>query len=166
MEEVWKDINGYEDLYQVSNLGRVKSLNYIHSGTEKILSPKTNNNGYLSVLLSKNCVKKMYLVHRLVAQAFILNPNSLPQVNHINENKTDNRVVNLEWCTASYNINYGNRIKKTSRPVKQLTLDGTLVAIWPSAQEAQRNGFNQSTICKCCIGLINKHKGYKWQYAS
>ena len=129
MEEIWKDIKGYEGLYQVSNLGRVKSLpRLIWNGKgyfmskEKILSTKPNKDGYVIIKLIKKGEKpKPFLVHRLVAEAFIPNPNNLPEVNHIIddfEHRSDNRVENLEWCTAEYNINYGSRNKKVSEKMK------------------------------------------------
>ena len=116
MEE-WRDIIGYEGLYQVSNLGRVKSLNYNHTGKEGILDTEPTSSGYVQVNLYKNNKRKTYLVHRLVAQSFIPNPLGLPEVNHIIddfEHRSDNRVENLEWCTKDYNINYGNRNKRAS----------------------------------------------------
>lgn len=103
-KEIWKDIDGYEGLYQVSNLGNVKSLtNRSNHKEEKILKLNTNGKYYL-VNICKNTKKKTLLIHRLVAKAFIDNPNNLPQINHINGNKLDNRVENLEWCTCRENI--------------------------------------------------------------
>lgn len=110
MEE-WKDIEGYESLYQVSTLGRVKSLARKDSRgcplRERYLKPDTRTCGYLFVSLSKNGIVHAKTIHRLVAQAFIDNPYDYPQVNHKDEDKTNNRVENLEWCTAKYNLNYG-----------------------------------------------------------
>lgn len=115
-EEIWKDIKGYEGIYQVSNLGRVKSLPRFHKTKNgyyskvKILTPIKNDRGYLLVGLSKEWKKQKIFVHRLVAEAFIPNPNNLPQVNHINEFEKDNNCVeNLEWCSCKYNCNYGTR---------------------------------------------------------
>ena len=115
MEEIWKDIPEYEGLYQVSNLGNIKSLEKSKGWCkikEKTLKLRIDKDGYYRVILSKNSKPKMFLVHRLVAQAFIPNPNNLPEINHKNEIKTDNRVENLEWCTQLYNLHYGNRAKK------------------------------------------------------
>lgn len=108
MEE-WRDIEGYEGYYQISNMGNVRSLNYGRTGKTQVLQPHKNIYGYFQVTLFKNGKKNYYKVHRLVAQAFLENPNNLPQVNHINENKADNRICNLEFCTAKYNVNYGTR---------------------------------------------------------
>ena len=126
MQEIWKDIEGYEGCYQVSNLGRVKSLdrnvkgnksNYIRTG--KILSPKTHRNGYLVVGLCTDRKIKMYYIHRLVAQAFLPNLDRLPQVNHKDENKTNNNVENLEWCSAEYNTNYGTANDRRCESLKK-----------------------------------------------
>ena len=120
MEEIWKDIEGYEGLYEVSSYGRVRSLgqfvNHNYGGYAyrkgRLLKPGLGSRGYLSVTLSKNGIQKQYTVHRLVAQAFIENPDNLPQVNHKDEDRTNNNVTNLEWCDAKYNVNYGNRLNK------------------------------------------------------
>ena len=177
INEIWRPIKGYEGLYQVSNLGRVKSLNYNHTGNEGILSPRKNSCGYYNVILHKNKDKKSFRVHRLVAQAFIPNPNNLPEVNHKSEEKWLNTVENLEWCDKSYNVNYGThneRMLKTrnkrggktaERLIAQITLDGKIIKIWPSIMEAERNGFHRGCICLCCQGKQNKHQGFKWQYA-
>lgn len=118
--EEWKDIKGYENKYQISNLGRVKALDYRRTGKEQIISIK-NNKGYSEVALWKDSKRKMFMVHRLVAQAFIPNPNNLPQVNHKDENKTNNIVENLEWCTQSYNNSYGTRLERVSSSLKRNT---------------------------------------------
>lgn len=169
--EQWKDIKNYEGLYQVSNLGRVKSLWY---GKERILKPGMNNYGYLRVPLRKNDKRILYLVHRLVAQAFIPNPDNLPEVNHINEVKTDNRVENLEFCDRKYNNTYGTRIEqmvekqingKLSKTVYQYSLNGEFVAEYPSTREIERQlGFKQPSISYCCNGQRKTAYGYKWTY--
>lgn len=168
--EIWKKINGYGD-YQVSSMGRFKSLKY---GKERIMKLIKDSNGYLQVQLCKNGKVILYLVHRLVAQAFIDNPDNLPQVNHKNENKADNRVENLEWCDRKYNINYGTgrqrsaekRLNGTqSKPVYQYSLDGEFVAEYPSTNEVERQlGYDQGYISKCCNGKCKTSYGYKWSF--
>lgn len=192
MDEVWKDIEEYEGLYQVSNLGRVKSLFFNHIiGKERVLKPVAKKDGYLYVNLWINGKTKCHSIHRLVAEAFIPNddPEHKTQVNHKSEKKFENYVwvnedgtinpekSNLEWCDGVYNINYGThneRMLKTrnkrggktaERLIAQITLDGQIIKIWPSIMEAERNGFNRSCICLCCQGKLNKHQGFKWQYA-
>ena len=179
MKEVWKDIQGYEGLYQVSNLGNVKSLNYNRTGEERIITPVKSGRGYLCVSLYKNGIHKKFLIHRLIAQVFIENPENLPQVNHIDENKRNNRVENLEWCTNKYNVCYGTRnermlktrklrnCKKTERQVLQFTKDGKFVNEFPSIHEAKRcTGIYQSRICYCCKNIkgYNSAGGYIWKY--
>lgn len=118
MDEVWKDIEGYEGLYQVSNTGEVKSLNYQGSGEIKLLKQYTDKRGYKRIELSKNGKGKTYLVHRLVALVFIPNPDDSPMVNHKDENPSNNNVNNLEWCTHEYNMNYGTRNERISKSLK------------------------------------------------
>lgn len=175
MEE-WKDIKGYEGLYQVSNQGRVKSLektyNVGYGGEkhqkERILIPTEVGNGYLHVTLCKNGGKKYKRVHRLVAEAFIPNPNKYDVVNHKDENQKNNNVDNLEWCTQAYNNAYGSRTKRMaetqSKRVYQYTIDGELVKIWNSTNECGRNGYCQGWVAACCRGERKTHKGYKWSY--
>ena len=182
--EQYKDIEGYEGIYQVSNEGNVKSLNYNHTGNERILRPAVNrSNGYLQVILWKDCKRKHHQVHRLVASAFIDNLDNLPQVNHKDECKTNNCVDNLEWCTCEYNQNYGTRNQRISEthtngklsiPIDMLTKDGELIRTFPSLHEAERwlraNGFpkaRQSAISSCCKGKLYKScYGFKWRYAN
>lgn len=169
-KEIWKDIIGYEGLYQVSNFGRVKSFKF---GKERILKPGTNKYGYLIVILCKNGKVKHFYVHRLVAEAFIPNPHNYPCVNHKDECKTNNNVNNLEWCTYTYNNNYGTKIERISKnrdtskyfkPILQYTLDGVFVREWKSIAEAGRNGFNQGHITDCCRGVRKTHKGFIFKY--
>lgn len=165
-KETWKMIPGYEGLYMVSNKGRVKNFR-----TGRILRQHKTNCGYFGVTLSKNGKVKLFSVHRLVAMAFIPNPYNLPEVNHINEDKTDNRVENLEWCTPEYNRNYGTRLKrvsgKLSKPIEQWSLDGKLIKVWPSAAEVRRQlGFDSSTITKCCRLKQKTAYGFIWRYHS
>ena len=169
MEE-WRNIEGYERLYQVSNMGRIKSTQY-HNGTyERILKPNKDKKGYLTVHLYKNGKRKWVSVHKIVAQAFIDNPDNLPCINHKNENKSDNRVKNLEYCDYTYNNNYGSRNQqvsdKLSKRVQQYSLKGEFIADYPSTQEVERKlGFNHGYISKCCLGKYKTAYGYIWRYA-
>lgn len=115
--EIWKTIENYPD-YQISNMGRVKSLNYGKTGEEKILKQEITNNGYFRVNLYKDKKRKHFSVHRLVATHFIPNSQNLPCVNHKDENPQNNYASNLEWCTQKYNINYGSRNAKVSKAHK------------------------------------------------
>ena len=181
-KELWRDIKDYKDLYQGSNLGRVRSLDRwvkcpngsVRFYKGRILKPGTNKYGYLIVILCKNGKVKSFLVHRLVAEAFIDNTDNLPQVNHKDENKLNNNAENLEWCSSSYNINFGTRNEKVAekntngkqcKPILQYTLDGKFVREWKSAKQAEREGgFNQSHITHCCIGERKKHHNFIWRY--
>ncbi|MBP3619849.1 MAG: HNH endonuclease [Clostridia bacterium] len=117
-KEIWKEIRNYEGLYMISSYGKVKSLGNNKTKKEKILKPQKNKNGYLKVCLYSNGKMKQLYVHRLVAEAFIPNPNNLTQLNHKSEIKTQNNVDNLEWCTYEYNNNYGTRNKRMSQSLK------------------------------------------------
>ena len=172
-KEYWRPVVEYEGLYMVSNWGRVKSMNYNHSGKEKILKPGKDKNGYLKVGLCKNGKVKTFYVHKLVAEAFLLNPNNLPCINHKDENKQNNSVNNLEWCSYSYNINFGTRNKrmakkntngKRSKSVLQYDLEGNFVREWESTAECGRNGFIQQAVVACCKGKRKKHKGFIFKY--
>lgn len=178
MSEVWKDIEGYEGLYQVSNWGRVKRLEGLdslgHLRKERIFKSVKNHNGYLYVGLYKDGKCKQHFVHRLVAQAFIHNPDNLPYINHKNEIKDDNNADNLEWCSTAYNCNYGTRNQriadtkingKRSKTVYQYTLDGDFVAEYPSVNEIQRQlGFAKTHISDCCLGRYKQSYGFIWRY--
>jgi hypothetical protein len=178
MREVWKDIKGYEGLYQVSNLGRVKSLERIiikknglkQTIRERILKPFTSPKGYLQVSLHNiNGKNKTAKVHRLVCEAFHENPENKPCVNHIDEDKADNRAFNLEWVTAKENSNHGTRservAKALSKPVGQYTLDGNLIKIWQSTHEVERQlGFSNGNIINAIRGRQKTAYGYVWKY--
>lgn len=198
-EEIWKDIEGYEGLYQVSNMGRVKSLSRMKwSGRgyfktpEKILKARPFKNGYLYVNLWKDGKMKHYTIHRLVSQAFIPNPNNLPQVNHIDENKENNCVDNLEWVTCKENLNHGTHNKrmaekkkgrkqseesikkrvekntnhpKLSKPIIGIDIVTGLIVEFPSAHEASRVlGIFQANITSCLKGRYKTAGGFVWHY--
>ena len=188
MEEIWKDIAGYEGKYQVSDLGRVRSLDRYQQRTDhrsgkqyetfkkgSMITQHQGNNGYMRAkIFDKDGQKKMALVHRLVAEAFIPNPQNLPQVNHKDENKTDNRAENLEWCTGSYNVTYNdlhtrrynNGGGRRKRPVEQLTMDGQFVARFDSVTEAaEAVGASVAHIWNTCDGRQKSSCGYRWRYA-
>lgn len=183
MKEIWKDVVGWGGLYKVSNLGRVKSIDrkswngkiwYERKG--KILKGCRDKDGYCIVSLRRKNEHKTFKVHRLVAEAFIPNPDGYPQVNHKDENKINNCIKNLEWCSAKYNINYGTRNQrmattnlngKNSQLVNQLTKDGRLLKIWPSMHEAARSlKINQGNISNCCSGRCKSYAGYIWTRAN
>ena len=186
MQEIWKDIKGYEGLYQVSNLGRVKSIlcwcgngkTKIWKEKEKILSNCVDNNGYIRVVLFKECKGKNVRVHRLVAEAFIPNLEDKRVVNHINGIKTDNRVENLEWCTYGENAKHAwnnglNSVsqnvidsakKRFSKKVNQYTKEGVFVKQWESITEARKT-LEIEHIGDCCLGKNKSAGGYVWKYA-
>jgi hypothetical protein len=182
MKEVWKDVVGYEGRYQVSNFGNVKSLRYGGRDGAQNLVPKCNNSGRLWVELIVNGKKKCMLIHRLVATAFLPNPNNYPQVNHIDENPKNNRLENLEWCTGSYNVRsyYANhpdffrnrkstpkRKRRLDKAINQYTLDGDFIKMWPNSREIEiQNNWSAWSIQECCRGNRKKAYGYTWQYAN
>lgn len=172
MEEIWKDIPGYEGLYQVSNLGNVKSLNWRKTGNPRNLWLKPHRKGYLQVELAKNGIKRLFLVHRLVAEVFVPNPFSLPQVNHKDEVKTNNAVENLEWCNASYNAIYSlkrspSKRKRQGKKICQCSMDGELIKTWNDSRTIfLETGMSDWSISECCRGNRKTAYGYKWQYAS
>ena len=176
-EEIWKDIEGYEGRYQVSNRGNVKSLErtvwnnrgYYKTIQERILKAGKSNTGYLQVALFKDGKAKGYLVHQLVATAFCENPMRYTEVNHLDEDKTNNKVENLEWCSKSYNNNYGTRNKriaeKKCKPVIAIEKRTGLKLEFSSALEAEREtGINNSNIIQCCKGKRNSCGGFYWMY--
>jgi hypothetical protein len=176
--EKWKAVVGYEGLYEVSDEGNVRSVDRV-VGTRHLkgrsMKLKKDKYGYLTVGLCMNGRHKYLKIHRLVALAHIPNENDKPHVNHLDEIKHHNHVDNLSWCTPKENANHGTGIarhsearknhKAMSKPVEQLTLDGELVASYPSMSEAVRSGFDLSRIWCCCNGQRNKHKNFRWRYA-
>ena len=194
MEEIWKSISDYEN-YQISNLGNIKSLNYHNMKIEKLLKPTIGKRGYMYINLINNNQHKRFYIHKLVAMAFCdinnikrvdANDNSKIQVNHINENKLDNRACNLEWCTLKYNINYGTRLNRMvetnknngnidkfvqyakqnfSKKVYQYDINYNLLNIWDSTKEIERKlGYDSSQIASVCRGNHKTAKGYIWSY--
>lgn len=179
-QEIWKDVKGYEGIYQVSNYGRVKSL---HRKKEVILIPFKTFTGYLIVNLWKGKHKRNYRVHRLVYEAFVgeipkwianAKGDERMEINHKDEIRTNNCIWNLELVTLKQNGDYGSRRQKLSivmtnnelksKKVYQYTMDGKFVKLWPSTNECGRNGYNQGNISSCCLGKRNNAHGYVWSY--
>ena len=171
MEEIWKDIKGYEGLYQVSNLGKVKRLRFINKHTniekETIKSQKIRKDGYLEVVLYKDGKGKCIQVHRIVATAFIPNIENKPQVNHIDGNKKNNIVKNLEWVTRSENMRHSARqLRNNVKKINQYDLNDRYLATYSSITIAgEINGIRESSIANVLTGRRNKAYGYKWRYA-
>ena len=143
MEEMWKDIKGYEGKYQISNYGEIMSLYYRNSMTSRLLKPRVDDDGYLTIILSNHCIQRKYYVHRLVAMHFIDNNDNLPQVNHIDSNRANPIVTNLEWCTASENQTHAHRYGyKTTKGSN----NGRSILTEDIVREIKRNGRNDT--CK------------------
>jgi hypothetical protein len=190
VEEIWKDVAVCEQYYQVSNHGRVRSKDrQTRNGTAsfvkkgKILKPQPNSNGYLRVIFTIDRNKKFFFVHRLVAMAFVLNPENKPHVNHIDSNHLNNKASNLEWVTHAENMHHAisrgrfeRHFKKTGEIFKRLNknlrkpVEGTCLktgkrVAFESIQEAGRHFNNRAgDICKCCKGERNSAQGYRWRY--
>ena len=189
MLEIWRtavyDGEIYEGLYKVSNLGKILILNYRNTGKAKLMKPSQEKNGYLKIVLSKNRKRKTCRVHRLIAETFLENPENLPEVNHKDEDKTNNFVFlnedgsvdkeksNLEWKTPKENSNHGTRNEriakantngKKSKKVLQFTLDGEFIREYPSIMECERNGFYRSAVWRCCNGKQKSAYGFLWMY--
>ena len=182
MEETWKDIDGFVGYYQISNFGNVKSLNYQNHGKEKILKPKKNNKGYLWVELRKNGIKKCLLIHRLVASNFLENKNNYEIVNHKDENPLNNSVLNLEWCTQTYNVRYSlerhqerlkrkdfkpsSNYRKHDKKLCKLDNDNNVIEIFESVScFCRKFNKNEWSIIQCCEGKRKTAYGYKWKFA-
>lgn len=165
--EIWKDVLGYEGLYEVSNLGRIKKK-FKHK--EIICKPSEDYRGYKQIVLTKDHKRKSFKVHRLVAQVFIPNPNNLPQINHKDENKLNNRIDNLEWCTQQFNNNYGTRNYRCTRhllrKVEQIDcISKSKIKEYNSLKGAEEETkIKYQDISMCCRGIIHKAGGYIWRY--
>jgi hypothetical protein len=188
MKIEWKDIPGYQGLYQVSNNGEVKSLkkevktksNSLRTVSERILKTAVNQHGYVVINLYKEGVSKNWRVHRLVALVFCSNPNDLNVVNHIDGNKLNNHYSNLEWCTHSDNVKHAyslglmsatrnrlgfkGKLHKDSKPVIQSTLCNKFVKEHESINMTKEDGYTPQNVHKCCIGKLKTHQGYKWAF--
>lgn len=183
--EEWRDVVGYEGLYMVSSHGRILSLGRLvryHTYT-KMIEPcikqqQKGRNGYFSVTFKRNGEKKCISVHRLVAIAFVPNPNNYPCIDHINDNKIDNRAFNLQWCTHKFNNSKehhriaeslsqkGKILSSIRKPIVQLSTNGDLVQIFPSMTDADLNGFKHSAIHRVIHNKLKTHRGFKWMYLS
>lgn len=181
IDEIWRDVVGYEDLYQVSNNSRVRSKiekTRIADKENRIMRQKMDDKGYLRVNLHKDGVCKAELVSRLVANAFIPNPDNLPHVGHDDDIKTNNHVSNLYWTNSAENNRHNGKLerfhaahndkidiitKKLSQKVKATSLDGSHEMVFDSMQDAARSGFDQGKISMCVNGKRNNHKGYRWE---
>ena len=190
--EIWKtavyDDEVYEGLYKVSNLGKILSLDYNHTGKPGLMTPVEHKNGYFQVELSKNRETKTCYVHRLVAETFLPNPENKPCINHKIEGEKGKKInmvffnkdgtidkerTTIEWTTYEENNNYATRNERISKAltngirskkVLQLSLSGELIREWESTQECGRNGFNQGAVWRCCNGKKPQYKGFLWMY--
>lgn len=155
-----RDIAGYEGLYAVTSCGKVWSY---HSN--KFLKPRINKGGYLQVNLSINGKAKNYYIHRLVAEAYIPNPNELPQINHRDECKEHNWLNNLEWCDGKYNSNYGTHNERMGRARSKAVYCVELDKTFYGMREAERQlNISNASISACCLGKVKTAGGYHWQY--
>ena len=182
--EVWKDVIGFEGLYRVSDKGNVRSVARKDSIGRKcggrMLKPGYDKDGYLRVNLCKNGKQKTRFIHRLVAGAFVPNPNGYSEINHRDENKVNNYANNLEWCTREHNVNHGTLIERSaqtrSKKAKATNIETNEVITFNSTVEAGRKGYNQGGVAKACRGVYKgragklvggdgrTYKGYRWEY--
>ena len=173
VNEIWKDVAGYDGLYQVSSFGNVKNIK-----TGRILRPCVHRTGYISAMLYKNGKPKRHNIHRLVAIAFIENEHNYPCVNHIDENKANNCIENLEWCTADYNMkhgtmsdrlskNRGHDSRRAGRKVVQMDTRGRVIKVWASISQASKEtGTAKTSIQECCNGIHKTANQYIWTYTT
>lgn len=194
MEEIWVDIEGFEGYFQLSNFGKIRSLDrwikhsingyFLKKG--KLRKISKNGAGYAEITLRKKGTSKTFTVHSLVGKYFVPNPYNYPILNHKDENKMNPRSDNLEWCTYSYNSMYGTCREKRKeaygidkmikhantlsankrKKVLQYDFKGNFIKEWESARECGRNGFGQGNVSACCRGEYMQHKGYIWRYAN
>lgn len=177
-EEIWNDIKGYEGLYQVSNKGNVKSLErtcktkwYVRRVKERIYAQSLDRYGYPIVTLHKNGKRSTFTVHKLVASAFLKKPDGCNSINHIDENKQNNNLENLEWCTVQENNAYGTRAERIAQnqqqPILQCDLEGNVIKEWPGMNAVSREtGYDQGLISKVCNNVY-RHRtayGFKWKF--
>ncbi len=193
--EEWRDIPQFEGYYQASSQGRIRSIErmvqksgHLQKLQGVIIKPQRGTNGYLAVSLSKNGTVRQERVHRIIARTFIPNPDKLPEVNHINEDKTDNRVNNLEWVTIRVNRLYGTRLERTvkhrnqsgtkngmygrkgalnprAKAIQQFTLNDSFVQEFSCIKEAAKTtGSNAALISRAAKGLLRQTNGFKWKY--
>lgn len=167
MTEEWRPIAGFEGLYEISNFGNVKSLCAGRWKSVMMRKPVSDKDGYLTVNLKKGGKYVCAKIHRLVAKAFLSNPNGYPQVNHMDEDKANNRVDNLEWCSCEYNNTYNDRQKRFYKPVIQLSDDGKEIRRFESVNAAAEYiGINPASISAVLSGRRFKTGGFRWQYQS
>ena len=152
-----KDIKNYEGLYAITPEGEVWSYR-----NKRFLKPMDNGKGYLYVNLFRDNEKKNYLIHRLVGEAYIPNPENLPEINHKDENKENNCLQNLEWCDAKYNINYGTRNDKIKKSILQYDLDGNFIREWECASDVGKEV--RKNIVHCLKGRTKTAYGFIWKY--
>ncbi len=176
--EIWKAVKGYEGIYEVSNFGRIRSLDKeitFKDGRRRkfygrILRTNTlNNSGYVTVGLHDHGHQISYLLHRVVAEAFVENPNNYSEVNHIDQNKMNNSSDNLEWCTHKENVNHGDEIERGSqkqrKSFRQLDMDGNVIKLWSGFKKMQREtGYQRKSVYECCTGKRDSYKGFRWEY--
>lgn len=166
--ELMTKIKGF-DKYYISKNGEILCVNYMKTNKCKLLKKQSTLEGYHFVQLSKNGKIFNKRINRLVAETFIPNPDNLPQVNHIDEDKTNNKVNNLEWCTAKYNNCYGSRLKKMAKTKSKRVLgynkDGVLIYLFDKIKDSGKYGFCEGHISSCCNGKRNSHKNIIWKFA-